>query len=191
MRSERQRKASILIVSPWETRILEQKLPPLERLEGRDFTERPRFQVNSGNEQTIYQRDGRMRICSLQTWRAQWRVRMWERMRVQRNRVRFMGRCSGRCGSWVGWWYILFSQDYPPFFVFFFFFGELENLGSLRWWAQRRSPSGVWAPKKGFTRLSWASSSGHVLGRMDQSEDRQGSRCRSKFTETEAWGGGS
>lgn len=120
MRSERQRKASILIVSPWETRILEQKLPPLERLEGRDFTERPRFQVNSGNEQTIYQRDGRMRICSLQTWRAQWRVRMWERMRVQRNRVRFMGRCSGWCGSWVGWWYILFSQDYPPFFFFFF-----------------------------------------------------------------------
>ena len=43
-------------------------------------------------------------------------------------------------------------------------FGELENSGLLRWWAQRRSISRVWALKKGFTRLLWASSSGSMLG---------------------------
>ena len=54
-----------------------------------------------------------------------------------------------------------------------------------------RSPlSGVWAPKKGFTRLLWATSAGSMLGWLDQSDVRQGSRCRNKFTEADVWGRG-
>lgn len=41
--------------------------------------------------------------------------------------------------------------------------GELENSGVLPRQAQRRSPSGVSAPKKGFTKLLWPSSSGPCL----------------------------
>ena len=45
-------------------------------------------------------------------------------------------------------------------------------------------------PKKGFTRLLWATSSRSMLGWSGQSEIRQGSRCRNKFTETGVCGGG-
>ena len=64
---------------------------------------------------------------------------------------------------------------------------ELENSGLLCWWGQRRSLSRVWAPRKGFTRLLWASSSRSMLGGTDQSGHRQDCWCRSKFIEADMW----
>ena len=67
---------------------------------------------------------------------------------------------------------------------------ELENSGLLCCQAQRRSLSGVSAPKKGFTRLLGATSSRSMLGWSDRSEVRQGSRCGNKFAEADMWGRG-